>query len=76
MGMSRSTLYRNLQDIVGQTPSEFINTIRCRYAAQMLKENNTSIKEIAYHVGFNDIRYFRKAFKDLYGVTPQEYRNT
>lgn len=76
MGMSRSTLYRNLQDIVGQTPSEFINTIRCRYAAQMLKESNTSIKEIAYHVGFNDIRYFRKAFKDLYGVTPQEYRNT
>lgn len=75
MGMSRSTLYRNLQNIVGQTPTEFINTIRCRSAARMIKESKQSIKEIAFSVGFNDARYFRKAFKGIYGVTPQEYRD-
>lgn len=74
MGMSRSTLYRTLQNIVAQTPTDFIITIRCRGAAQMLGESKQQIKEIAVNVGFNDVRYFRKAFNKIYGMTPQEYR--
>ncbi|MCD8387141.1 MAG: helix-turn-helix domain-containing protein [Bacteroidales bacterium] len=74
MGMSRSTLYRRVQQISGQTPTDFVNSIRIRHAARLLLESGESVKEVCMEVGFNDIRYFRNAFKKVYGISPQQYR--
>lgn len=72
MGMSRSNLYRTLQQITNQTPLQFLRTIRLRRAEQLLRESDLSMKEIAYRCGYNDTRTFRKAFTDFYGKSPSD----
>lgn len=76
MCMSRMTLYRKLVSITGRTPHEFMNTIRLKKAALLLKQTKYGIAEIADLVGYGTQRNFTKSFKEFYGVTPQEYRNS
>jgi AraC-like DNA-binding protein len=46
-----------------------------KIAAEMLKEKNKTISEVAYDSGFSDPAYFSKTFKNYFGVTPTEYIN-
>ena len=73
VAMSRMQLYRKLKALTGQSANEFIRTIRLKRAAQMLEQNQLTIAEITYEVGFNDLQYFRECFKKQFGVTPSEY---
>ena len=74
MGMSRMNLYRKLQAITGQTPTEFIRTIRLKRAAQLLQDGKTgNVSEVADRVGFSSSSYFTKCFKELFGVLPTQY---
>ena len=74
LGMSRVHLYKKLLSITGKTPIEFIRIIRLKRAAQFLRESQLSISEIAYQTGFNNIKFFRKYFKETFGVLPSEYQ--
>lgn len=76
MAMSKATLYRKLKSITDYSLSEFIKVIRIRKAAQLLTSSQLSISEIAYDVGFNDLKYFRVCFESVYHTTPSEYRKT
>jgi DNA-binding response OmpR family regulator/two-component sensor histidine kinase len=73
MGMSRMQLFRKLKALTNQNPSEFIRTIRLKRAAQLIKKKFGNVAEITYEVGFNNLSYFAKCFKELYGVSPSEY---
>ena len=73
IGMSRMQLFRKLKALTNQTPSEFIRTIRLKRASQLLKKNFGNVAEITYEVGFNNLSYFAKCFRELYGVSPSEY---
>ncbi|UXP32624.1 response regulator [Reichenbachiella agarivorans] len=73
IGVSRSHFYRKVNSLTGQNPSNFIRTIRLKYAAELLKKKTGSIKEIAYMSGFNSTAYFSKTFRELFGKTPQEF---
>jgi DNA-binding response OmpR family regulator len=73
LGMSRVHLYKKLTSLTGKTPIEFIRLIRLKRAAQLLKESQLTVAEIAYEVGFNNPKYFRKYFKDEFGVLPSQY---
>ncbi|MDR2119117.1 MAG: response regulator [Tannerellaceae bacterium] len=73
LGMSRVHLYKKLSSLSGKTPIEFIRVIRLKRAAQLLKESRLTVSEIAYEVGFNNPKYFRKYFKDEFGVLPSQY---
>lgn len=44
-----------------------------RKAAELLKENQYTMAEIAYMVGFSDPHYFSKSFKSYWGMTSTEY---
>ena len=70
MGMSRMNLYRKLQAITGQTPTEFIRTIRLKRAAQLLQDGKLNVSEVADRVGFSSSSYFTKCFKEQFGVLP------
>lgn len=72
--MSRMNLYRKLHALTGQKPSEFIRSIRLKTAAEMLREADYSVAELVDRVGFGTPRYFSKCFKDMYGVSPSQYR--
>jgi signal transduction histidine kinase/ligand-binding sensor domain-containing protein/DNA-binding response OmpR family regulator len=74
MAMSKATLYRKLKSITDYSLSEFIKVIRIKKAAQLLTSSQLSISEIAYDVGFNDLKYFRVCFESVYHTTPSEYR--
>ncbi|MBL6449666.1 response regulator [Fulvivirga sp. 29W222] len=73
IGMSRMQVYRKLKALTGQSANEFIRTIRLKRAAQLLEQNELTIAEVTYNVGFQDLQYFRNCFKKLFGVNPSGY---
>ncbi len=73
IGASRMQLYRKLEALTNMTVKEFIRDIRIKRAAQLLEQNKLTVSEIVYQVGFRDLAYFRKCFRDQYGVSPSEY---
>lgn len=75
VAMSRASLYKKLQTILGITPTEFIRNVRLKHAAQLLASTQLSINEIADRVGFATARNFSSSFKKMFGVLPSEYRN-
>ena len=75
MGIARTKLFTKLKAISGQTPADFILTIRLKEAAFLLKNDpRLNISEVSDKVGFSSPQYFRKCFKDKYHVTPLDYR--
>jgi signal transduction histidine kinase/ligand-binding sensor domain-containing protein/DNA-binding response OmpR family regulator len=75
LGFSRVHLYKKLMSITGKSPIEFIRLVRLKRAAQLLRESQLTISEIAYEVGFNDPRYFSKQFKLEFNVLPSQYKS-
>lgn len=74
MFMDRSNLYRKLLAIVGQTPTEFIRSVRLKRAAQLL-ESGLTVAEVADRVGFRGTTsYFAKCFQDEFGTKPSKYK--
>jgi len=71
--MSRMNLYRKLKALTGQTPNQFIRTLRLKKAAKLLVECGMSVTEAMYEVGFNSFSYFRKVFREQFGLPPAEY---
>lgn len=74
LNMSRVHLYKKMLSITGKTPVEFIRIIRLKRAAQYLRESQQTISEIAFQTGFSNPKYFRKYFKEEFGVLPSEYQ--
>lgn len=75
MAMARTNLFTKLKAITGQTPNDFILTIRLKKGALMLRNNpELNITEISDKIGFSSSRYFSKCFKDIYHVSPLAYR--
>lgn len=75
MGMARTNLFTKLKAITGQTPNDFILSIRLKKGAVMLRNNpELNITEISDRIGFSSSRYFSKCFKEIYHVSPLAYR--
>ena len=74
MGMSRVYFYKKILSLTDKTPSEFIRFIRLKRAAEFLEKSQLFVNEVAFQVGFNDPKYFRKYFKVEFGISPNEYK--
>ncbi len=75
LGVSRTALFTKMKALVGQTPNEFIQTIRLKKAAWMLIHYPTKkISDIAVEIGFGSVQYFGTCFKNHFGVLASEYR--
>lgn len=74
MAMSRVYFYKKILALTDKSPSEFIRFIRLKRAANLLEKSQLFVNEVAFQVGFNDPKYFRKYFKEEFGVTPNEYK--
>lgn len=73
--ISRTNFFTKIKAITGQTPNEFILTIRLKKAAYLLKsEQYLSVTEVADRTGFSSQRYFSRCFKEMYGISPLYYR--
>ncbi len=71
-GVSRTTLHKKLKSLVNQSATEFINSVRLKRAAKLIRQKTGNISEIAYEVGYNNLSYFSRMFKKQFGKTPKE----
>ena len=74
VGMSRGHLYRKLMSITGKGPLEFIRVLRLKRACQYLEQSQMNVSEIAYITGFSTPKIFSKYFKEMYDISPSEYK--
>ena len=73
LGLSRTQLWRKTKTMLGKTPSEIIRDLRLQKASEMIISGKYRVSDIAYHVGFNDPRYFSRSFTKAFGMSPTEY---
>lgn len=73
-GKSREHISRTLKKYTGMTVTEYINSLRLNYIANMLTGSNHSISHIIFESGFNNISWASAQFKEKYGMTMSEYR--
>ena len=74
MYVSTSTLSRFFKKQTGLYFSDYVNRVKCRYAIHELLYTHKNITKIAMDGGFSNPSAFNKIFRDLYGVSPSEYR--
>ena len=75
-GANRNKINDILKAELGYTFSGYLNKLRLTEAARLLSENGTAtVAEIAYSVGYSNVSYFNKLFKEEYGSTPKSFRS-
>ena len=72
--LSRAQLMRLFKQQTGISPHAFVNLIRLRQAAVLLRQTADSVLSVALNVGFQSETHFGKAFKKQYGISPGQYR--
>lgn len=70
---SPRSLRRSLRSM-GTSYQELLGQARCERAVSCLRETGMSVQELATHLGYDDVRSFRRAFKRWTGSTPAAYR--
>ena len=73
VSLSSSYLCRVFKSEVGTSITSYLNNLRIRKAATMIKDNRLSLKEISTMVGIDDQLYFSRLFKKCMGISPSEY---
>ena len=74
-GMSSFRFSRTFKEKYGIAFRDYVVRYRLRQAHKMISEQNASVTEAAYAVGFNDISYFGRMFKRHFDVSPSELTN-
>ncbi len=75
MNMSRSTLYRRLEAVLGRSPMEILMGYRLDQAKQWLIATDATVSEIGYGVGFKSVPHFCKRFRERFGHNPSSHRS-
>ena len=71
--MSPKYFCRFFMDMTHKTPMDYLNYQRVEHAAFLLSTSHSSVTDVAFSCGFNDLSYFIKTFKRYKGVTPGKY---
>jgi AraC-like DNA-binding protein len=74
-GLNRSYFGKIFKDALGRSPQEFLMKYRMTKAAELLKLTKLSIGDISSAVGYSSQLHFSRAFKNIYGISPSEWRN-
>lgn len=72
-GMSRTSLFMKLKNLVDLSPQDFIIHTKLKQAKNLLIKGHLSIKEVAYSSGFSNPKYFSTSFKKFYKQTPSGF---
>ena len=73
-GVSKYHFLRIFRNAVGISPYQFVLTFRMRRAALRLISSSDSVTSIGFESGFGDLSTFNHHFRDLFGLSPSEYR--
>ncbi|NND88307.1 MAG: response regulator [Flavobacteriaceae bacterium] len=72
VGFSRSQLHRKLKALSGKSTNQLIIEIRMNEAHRMLSKKMGTVSEVAYSVGYTNLSYFTKSFKEKFGTLPSK----
>lgn len=70
VNMSPKYFCRFFYQMTHRTPIDYLNYQRIEHASYQLATTDTSVTEVAYNCGFNDLSYFIKTYKKYKGITP------
>src|SRR6476661_11144164 len=73
-GISPFHFLRLFSSVLGVTPHQYLVRSRLRHAARLLADDDTSITDVAYDVGFGDLSNFVRTFHRAAGVSPLRFR--
>ncbi len=72
VGFSRSQLHRKIKALTGKSANQIVVDMRLREAHRLLKNKAGTVSEIAYSVGYSNLSYFTKSFREKFGVLPSK----
>ena len=72
--VTKTYFIRLFKQEFGLSPIQYINRKKVERAQLLLFTTDSSVKEVAYKLGFSDHSYFIRLFRKVAGITPQEYR--
>lgn len=75
VGMSRGSLYHKILELTGESPVEYIRSVKLDKATVLLEKSDLNVSQIAYMVGFATPNYFAKSFKAKFNMQPSEFMN-
>ncbi len=75
-GYSMSYLSHFIKDTMNQTFQEYVASVRVNCACKLIAAGGKQMLEVCMESGFSDYRYFSKAFRKHYGMTPEEFRRS
>ena len=75
IGVSQTHLRTLFDQWLGEPPKRFHTRCRINQAKRLLKEQNLTVSEVAFHVGYPDAGHFSRVFKQFVGLAPSQYAN-
>ena len=75
LGMSRSTFMRKIKAVTGQTPLDYIKSVKLRHAYAMLQDKTATIQDVMKAIGYSDRKTFTQSFKETFNITPSEHQH-
>ena len=69
-----SKLYKLFKEQLGDTPNNYLNSIKINYAIHYLEHENYSVNEVSDLCNFHSDTYFRKVFRKFTGINPSDYK--
>jgi AraC-like DNA-binding protein len=76
IGLSETKVSMLLKNAFQLTFKQYLNKLRITEAKRLLKDVNVPVSDIAYKVGYGHISHFNRVFKELEGMSPNDYRKT
>jgi two-component system response regulator YesN len=73
-GISKYHFSRLFKEMTGLTYQSYLNRVRIEQAKKLLNDEELSITDTGYAVGYSDLTHFERIFKKLTGTTPSQYR--
>src|SRR6202045_1607301 len=74
IGLSTAHFARMFRKSTGETPHQFVLRLRLERAKAMLRAPDARVLDVAVACGFKTQQHFAQAFRDIWGVSPTEYR--
>lgn len=73
-GYTMTYLSHFIKETMNQSFQEYVTSVRMNCACKLMESENRKMLDICQEAGFSDYRYFCKAFREQYGMTPEQYR--
>lgn len=74
-GVSAAQIKSSFTGVYGMSPAAYVRAQRMHGAAELLRQTNRTVLDIAGQFGYDNASKFAKAFRDVIGVSPREYRS-